>query len=90
MSITGLLLGLIDIAIVIAILLLVGLIIEWILSALAGVVIPAQIRKIFLVIVALIAIYMIVALLLGSPAVHFPFRTDLTGRAFAALPVPAA
>jgi len=85
MSLTGLLLGLINIAIVIAVLLLIGLLIEWILSMLPGIAIPLQIRKIYLVIVALIAIYMIVALLLGAPTVHFPFRTDFAGRAFAAL-----
>ena len=70
MSIGGLLLGLINIAIVIAILILIGYIAVWLLGA-VGFAIPDQVQKIFMIIVALIAIYMIAALLLG---VAPPFR----------------
>ena len=62
----GVLLGIINIAITVAILVLVGLIIMWLMNWL-GFPIPAQIQKVFMVIVALIALYMIVALLLGLP-----------------------
>jgi uncharacterized membrane protein len=69
MSITAILLGLINILIVIAVLVLVLLIAEWILGML-GIAIPPQIRQIVLVIVALIALYLLVALLLGLPGVR--------------------
>jgi hypothetical protein len=70
MSLTGLLLGLINIVIVVAILLLVGALIQWALQAIASIAIPANIVKLYLVIVALIAIYLLVALLLGMPSVR--------------------
>ena len=69
MSIGGVLLGLINIGIVVAILLLIGVIAIWILGWL-GVALPDEARKIYIVIVALIALYMIVALLLGLPGVR--------------------
>lgn len=69
MSIAGLLLGLINVAIVVAILLLVGAIVvmftNWI-----GFAIDANVRKLYLVVVALVALYMIVALLLGLPTLR--------------------
>ena len=69
-ALSAILLGIINIAIVVAILVLIGLIIVWFMSYL-GFPIPAQIQKVFMIIVALIALYMIVALLLGLP---LPFR----------------
>lgn len=66
MSLTGILLGLINIAIVVAILVLIGYIIVWLLGIL-GFPVPAQVQKIFMVIVALIALYMLVAMLTGAP-----------------------
>ena len=66
MSLTGVLLGLINVCIVVAILVLIGYVIVWLLGLL-GFPIPAQVQKIYMVIVALIALYMIVALLLGIP-----------------------
>jgi len=68
MSLTGILLGLINIAIVVAILVLVGLLIVWLFSWI-NFPIPDNIQKVYMVIVALIALYMIVALLLGMPVV---------------------
>jgi hypothetical protein len=69
MSLTGILLGLINIAIVVAILILVGYMILWILG-LIGFPVPDMVQKMYMVIVALIALYMIVALLLGIPSVR--------------------
>jgi len=85
MSITGLLLGIINILIVIVILVLVGVIIQWVLGAL-GWPPPPLVVKLYMAIVALIALYLFVALLLGAPAVHIigghvtvtpPFRVAL-------------
>jgi hypothetical protein len=66
MSATGILLGVINIAIVIAIFVLIGAIIvmvarwfEW--------PIDWQVQRLYLLVVALIAMYMLVALLLGLP-----------------------
>ena len=69
MSLTGILLGLINVAIVVAILILVGYIILWIMGII-GFPVPAMVQKMYMVIVALIALYMIVALLLGIPSVR--------------------
>jgi hypothetical protein len=66
----AILLGIINIAIVVAFLVLIGLVIVWFMSYL-GFPIPAQVQKVFMIIVALIALYMLVALLLGLP---LPFR----------------
>jgi hypothetical protein len=69
MSLTGVLLGLINIAIVVAILILIGYVILWILGII-GFPVPEMVQKMYMVIVALIALYMIVALLLGIPTVR--------------------
>ena len=69
MSVSGILLGLINIAIVIVILVLVGAIAAWILAAL-GWPPPDIVRKLFLAVVALIALYMLAALLLGIPSIR--------------------
>jgi hypothetical protein len=69
-SLTAILLGIINIAIVVAILVLVGLVIVWFMSWL-NFPIPENIQRVYMVIVALIALYMLVALLLGLP---LPFR----------------
>jgi D-ribose pyranose/furanose isomerase RbsD len=63
-ALSALLLGVINIAIVVAILVLIGYIIVWVMGLL-GFPIPAMVQKIFMAIVALIALYMFVALLLG-------------------------
>jgi hypothetical protein len=70
MSLTGILLGLINVAIVVAVLILIGYIVVWIFG-LIGFGIPDMVQKMYMVIVALIALYMIVALLLGIPTVKF-------------------
>ena len=71
MSLSGILLGVLNIIIVVAILLLIGALIQWALQAIASIAIPANIVKLYLVIVAVIAIYLLVALLLGMPSVRF-------------------
>jgi hypothetical protein len=75
MSITGVLLGLINIAIYVAILVLIGLVVVWFASWM-GFAIPENIQRVYMVIVALIALYLIVALLLGLP-VPGPIRLGL-------------
>lgn len=69
MSLGGVLLGLINICIVVAILVLIGYVAMWLLGLL-GFPIPATVQKIYMVIVALIALYLIVALLLGIPSIR--------------------
>lgn len=68
MSISGVLLGLVNIGIVVVLLLLVGAVAVWIAGALQFA-IPAQVQKLYLVLVALIALYMIIALIFGLPSV---------------------
>jgi hypothetical protein len=70
MSLGAVLLGIVNIAITVAILVLIGLVIVWFMGYL-GFPIPAQVQKVFMIIVALIALYMIITLLLGLP---LPFR----------------
>ena len=69
MSVSGLVLGVIDAAIVIAILLLLGAIIEWFMNWM-GMPVTPNVRKGFIAVVALIGLYMLVALLFGIPSVH--------------------
>ena len=70
MSLSGILLGLINIAIVVAILLLIGAVILWFMSWM-GMAVPANVQKGYIIVVALIGLYMLVALLLGMPSVRF-------------------
>jgi hypothetical protein len=93
MSIGGVLLGLINIAIVVAILVLVGAIIvmfaKW-----AQFPIDWNVQRLYLLVVLLIALYMLVALLLGLPSVRIiggdpePFR--VASRTAAAISAGAA
>jgi sterol desaturase/sphingolipid hydroxylase (fatty acid hydroxylase superfamily) len=69
MALSAILLGLINIAIVIALFLMIGAIIEWVMDWL-GFSVPANVRKAFLALVALIALYMLVALAFGIPSIH--------------------
>ena len=69
MSLSGLLLGVINIAIVVVILLLIGAIIEWFLTWM-GIAVSAMVRKLYIAAVALIALYMLVALALGVPSLR--------------------
>jgi hypothetical protein len=69
MSLTGILLGVINIAIAIAILLLIGAIILWFCSWMSMAV-PENVKRGYMIVVGLIGLYMLVALLLGIPTVH--------------------
>jgi MFS superfamily sulfate permease-like transporter len=69
MSLSGLVLGVINIAIVIAILLLVGAIILWFCSWM-GIAVPSNVQKGYIAVVALIGLYMLVALLFGIPSIR--------------------
>ena len=69
MSLSGLLLGLIDIAIVLVILVLIGAVILWVMSTL-GWAVPQMVQRLYLAVVALIALYMLVALLFGIPSIR--------------------
>jgi hypothetical protein len=68
-SVGGLLLGIINIAIVVVVLLLVGVLAWWIFTSLLHINLPGEARTLFLALVALIALYMIVALILGLPSI---------------------
>lgn len=69
MTLIGLLLGVINIAIVIAILLLIGAIIVWFCSY-WQMAVPENVRKGFIFVVGLIGLYMLVALLVGIPTIR--------------------
>jgi len=66
MSIAGLILGIINIAIVAAILVLLGLLVVWLAGALQWP-IPWNVQRTYLLIVLLVCLYMFAALLLGMP-----------------------
>lgn len=70
MLVGGLLLGLLNIAIVVAVLVLVGAIIVMVANWFQWP-IDWNVQRLYLLVVALIALYMIVALLFGLPSLHF-------------------
>ena len=63
----GIVLGLINIALVVAIFVLIGYVVLWFMGRI-GWPVPDNVQKIYMVIVALIALYMLAALLLGMPS----------------------
>jgi len=67
MSLGGILLGLIDIAIIVCVMLLIGVIIEWFVDKVGWGAIPPNARNLFIAIVGLVGLYHLVALLLGLP-----------------------
>ncbi len=69
MSLTGILLGLINVAIVVAILMLIGAVVLWFASWMS-IAVPQNVQRGFMVVVFLIGLYMLVALLVGIPTVH--------------------
>jgi len=69
MNLPAILLGIINIAIVVAILLLIGAVILWFMSWM-GMAVPPNVQKGYLVVVALIGLYLLVSLLLGIPSVR--------------------
>ena len=74
MSLSGVILGLINIAIVVVIFLFVGAVILWGLSFI-GVSVPAMVQQLYIAIIVLVALYMVVALIFGLPSISvIPFR----------------
>lgn len=69
MSLAGLLLGVINIAIVVAVLVLIGAVIVMLANWFQWP-IDWNVQRLYLLVVALIALYMVVALLLGMPTIH--------------------
>src|SRR4029077_4802638 len=69
MSLSGLLLGLVNIAIVVVILLLIGAVILWFCSWL-NFAIPGNVQKLYVAVVALIALYMLIAIIFGIPSIR--------------------
>jgi hypothetical protein len=76
MSLSGLVLGVINIAIVIAVLVLVGAVIVMFAKWLQWP-IDWNVQRLYLLVVALIALYMLVALLFGIPSVRIIGRAAL-------------
>ena len=74
-SLGGILLGLVNIAIVVVVLLLIGAIALWFLS-LMGWPVPWNVQRLYMAVVALVALFMLIALLLGIPTVHLIGRYD--------------
>jgi hypothetical protein len=70
MSLSGIVLGIINVAIVVAIFLLVGAIIKWFCKWLFSTDIPTEVEKLYIAVVGLIALYMLVALIFGLPSWH--------------------
>jgi hypothetical protein len=69
MSLGGILLGIINVAIVVAVLMLIGAIILWLCSWMQ-IGVPLNVQRGYIAVVALIALYLIVALLLGLPGIR--------------------
>lgn len=68
-SISGFILGVINIGIVAVLLVLVGLLIEWLFVQFEKP-LPVQARKFYLLLILLVALYMVVALLFGLPVLR--------------------
>jgi hypothetical protein len=69
MNLAGLLLGVINIAIVVAVMVLIGAVIVMLANWFQWP-IDWNVQRLYLLLVALIALYMVVALLLGMPTIH--------------------
>jgi uncharacterized Tic20 family protein len=69
-NVGSVLLGILNIAIVVAVWLLIGALIVWLVGAFKGPPIDDQMRNMFLLLVLLIAIYMLVALVFGLPTIR--------------------
>jgi hypothetical protein len=68
-TIGGIVLGILNIGIVVCLLLLLGLCIQWLAKAFGYDLLP-EMRKIWLLLVLLVAVYMLIALFLGLPTVR--------------------
>lgn len=70
MSLSGVVLGLINIAIVVVILLLVGVVVKWGIKWLFSKDTDPMMDKLYIAAVGLIALYMVVAMIFGIPSIH--------------------
>lgn len=70
MSLSGVILGLINIAIVVVILLLVGVVVKWGIKWLFSHDTDPMMDKLYIAAVGLIALYMVVAMIFGIPSIH--------------------
>ena len=70
MSVAVVVLGIINIAIVAALLILLGVLVIWLFKLFGFAPPDQQVQRAYLLVVLLIVIYMIAALLLGMPSVH--------------------
>ena len=77
MSLSGLVLGVINVAIVVAVLVLVGAVIVMFAKWLQWP-IDWNVQRLYLLVVALVALYMLVALLFGIPSIRIIGRAALT------------
>ena len=80
MSLTGILLGLLNCILLAAILVLAGAIVAWVCSAFSWP-IPWNIQRLYLLVVLIIFIICFISLLLGAPMVHVIGHTRLLGLA---------
>lgn len=76
MSLGGVLLGLINIAIWVVLFILIGLLILLFCRHVMGIELDARIQKMYMILVGLIALGMLVALLLGIPYYRFVGSND--------------
>ena len=70
MSLSAVVLGLINIALVVVILLLVGVVVKWGIKWLFGKDTDPMMDKLYVAAIGLIALYMVVAMIFGIPSIH--------------------
>ena len=70
MSLSGIILGLINIALVVVILLLVGVVVKWGIKWLFNHDTDPMMDKLYIAAVGLIALYMVVAMIFGIPSIR--------------------
>jgi Na+-translocating ferredoxin:NAD+ oxidoreductase RnfD subunit len=75
MSVTGILIGVLNCVLVAAVLVLIGAIIVWVANIFEWP-IPWNIQRIYLLIVLVVFIICVVSLLVGAPMVHFFGRAE--------------
>jgi hypothetical protein len=69
LSVAAIVLGLVNIAIVVVLLLLIGIVIWWIFYTWITP-LPADMRKLYIAFIALVALYMLLAIFFGLPTWH--------------------
>jgi small-conductance mechanosensitive channel len=69
LSVAGIVLGLVNIAIVVVLLLLIGIAVWWIFYTWITP-LPLEMRKLYIAFVALVALYMLLAIFFGLPTWH--------------------